>query len=184
MPEEARVIAQRVREMREIAGFSVAEIAKRTGVSEAEYISLESGETDIPIGFLTQAAQVYGIEATELMTGESPKLHVYCLVRHDKGIPVQRKPEYQYQSLAHNFQHKKVEPFQVTVEPNDPGVPISLNSHPGQEFDFVLSGVLKLSIDGKELVLNAGDSIYFDSSLPHGMKALGDEAARFIAVVI
>ena len=184
MPEEVRRVAMRVREMREIAGLSVAETAEKIGMETSDYIAHESGETDIPIGFLTQAAQVFGVEAIELMTGESPKLHVYCLVRHAMGIPVQRRPEYYYQSLAHNFQHKKVEPFEVTVWPGKANAAVELNAHPGQEFDYVLSGVLKIWIDGKELVLNPGDSIYFDSSFPHGLAAVGDEPARFIAVVI
>ncbi len=184
MPEEVRRIAMRVREMREVAGLSVAEVATKIGMDITDYIAHESGETDIPIGFLTQVAQVLGVEAIELMTGESPKLHVYCLVRHAQGIPVPRRPEYYYQSLAHNFQHKTVEPFEVTVWPGKATASVEINAHPGQEFDYVLAGVLKIVIDGKELILNPGDSIYFDSSHLHGLQAVGDEPARFIAVVI
>lgn len=184
MPEEVRKIATRVREMREIAGFSVAEVAAKIGMETGDYHSLENGETDIPIGFLTQVAKVYGVEAIELMTGESPKLHLYALVRKGKGAEVHRNPEYLYHSLAPNFQHKRVEPFEVTVEPSEPETPISLNSHPGQEFDYVLSGQMKIAIGSKEFTLDPGDSLYFDSGQLHGMKALGGKPATFIAVVI
>jgi len=84
--------------------------------------------------------------------------------------------------------HKKAEPFLVEADPSPEGGPesgaLSLNSHPGQEFDFVLEGRLLISIDGHEMVLGEGDSVFFDSGCPHGMKALDGAAARFLAVIL
>ncbi len=59
-----------------------------------------------------------------------------------------------------------------------------LNSHSGQEFNYILEGRLLLSINGKELILNPGDSIYFDSNLPHGMQALDGKPVRFVATIM
>ena len=81
------------------------------------------------------------------------------------------------------FKQAKASPFIVTVEPKDDEA-MHLNSHEGQEFNLMLKGQLLLNIGGKELVLNPGDSIYFDSTLPHGMKALNGEPARFFAIII
>ena len=74
--------------------------------------------------------------------------------------------------------------FIVTVEPKPEAHTIYKNSHPGQEFNMILEGTMELYIGGKTIVLEEGDSIYFDSTKPHGMKALGDKAVRFLAFTV
>ena len=75
--------------------------------------------------------------------------------------------------------NRSVDPFIVTVEPKPDDEPIHYNSHAGQEFSLVLEGRMMVNIDGKELILNEGDSLYFNSKLPHGMKALDGKTVRF-----
>jgi mannose-6-phosphate isomerase-like protein (cupin superfamily) len=133
---------------------------------------------------LYEVAGFFKTDLTDILTGEAPRLHKYCIVRKGKGVEVERRSPYKYQSLAFNFIHKKAEPFHVTVEPSSANIDIPLNSHLGQEFNYVLEGTLMLSIGGQELVLNEGDSIFFDSSVEHGMKAVGDAAAHFLAIIM
>lgn len=182
MSEQIRMIAERMRELREIARYSMEEVASMLEIPVNEYVSYESGKKDIPIGFLNEFAARFNVDLTELLTGNSPKLHRYTLVRNDKGMCVKRRSPYQYHSLACNFINKKAEPFLVTVLPGNNST-VSLNTHPGQEFNYVLEGNLMIVIDGKELVLNKGDSLYFDATLPHGMKALDNERAKFLAII-
>lgn len=99
-------------------------------------------------------------------------------------MQVERRKDYRYQSLAHNFIHKKAEPFLVTVEPDAEDAPVNFNSHPGQEFNYVLEGTLKVVLDGHELVLHEGDSLFFDSSVDHGMKALNGRPVKFLAIIL
>ena len=70
----------------------------------------------------------------------------------------------------------------VTAEPNDSV--IKLHAHEGQEFNYMVSGKMEFHLDNIIYELNEGDSVYFDSSVPHAMKALGNQPAKFIAVVI
>lgn len=184
MSDQIRAIAMRIHEMREICGYSVSELAAQLDVTEAAYKAMESGEVDIPIGFLTQVAPLLGVDVSELLTGIQAHSQAYSLVRKGKGSMVQRNPKYAYKSLALGFQNKTIEPFLVKVLPDDPDAPIALNSHDGQEFDMVLEGILKLHIHGKDVIMYAGDCIYFDSSSPHGMKAIGENPVRFLALVI
>lgn len=182
MSRQLQQIAARIRDLREIAGLSVEEAAAAFGIQADKYTAYESGEQDIPVSFLYQIAGKFGVELTAILTGGEPRLHEYCLVRKGRGVAVERREEYKYQSLAFNFIHKKAEPFLVTVEPD--GDEIHLNSHPGQEFNYVLKGTLRLVLDGHELVLEAGDSIYFDSTKPHGMQAVGEGSAQFLAIIL
>ena len=73
--------------------------------------------------------------------------------------------------------------YLATVEKDQPGVVKQAHSHEGQEFDYVLEGYLRIILGGNELLLAPGDSVYYDSSLPHVMYAPEGDC-RFIAVVI
>ncbi|HBL71753.1 MAG TPA: transcriptional regulator [Bacteroidales bacterium] len=183
MNEQIREIAHRLYGLRDALGLSVAELAKVSHVSEADYLAFESGASDIPIGVLQAVSKHCGTELTALLFGEEPTVTGYYLTRAGLGTAMERTKAYKYQALASGFAQRKADPFIVTVEPKPEDTPLHLNSHDGQEFNYVLEGTLLLCIDGKELVLNEGDSLYFDASKPHGMKALHDKPVRFIAII-
>jgi quercetin dioxygenase-like cupin family protein/DNA-binding XRE family transcriptional regulator len=184
MHEQIRQIATRLRELREIAGDRPETAAAALGVASATYLAYEKGEPDIPVSFLANFAARYHVDLSSLLTGQEPRLSVYAVTRKGQGASVERTLDYRYQSLAGNFAHKKGEPFLVTVDPGPEGGKTAANAHPGQEFDFVLEGSLQILVGGHEVVLNEGDSIYFDSTAPHGMRALGGKSARFLAIIL
>ncbi len=105
-------------------------------------------------------------------------------VRNGKGLKLERRQQYKYESLASNFIHKKAEIFMVTIDPKPEDALLDFNSHPGQEFNFVIKGSMMTIIDGHEIILNEGDSIYFDSGFNHAMKALNNEQVKFLAMVL
>lgn len=181
MQEQIGQVAARVRELRELSGISVESMAAELGLDKGAYLALESGREDISVGILTRIAQRCRVELVTLITGDEPRLHTYALTRKGKGPTVERKAEYQYIALAANFIHKKAEPFLVTAPPD---APFHLNIHPGQEFTYLLEGRLKVSIGGHDVVLEPGDSLYFDSTSPHAVMALDGQPARFLAVLV
>lgn len=184
MSEQIRQIAARIKDLREISGISIETLAKEFNISAETYQEYESGNVDIPVSFLYEIANRFNVELSAILTGEDPRLRTYALVRKGRGIGVERRKDYKYQSLAYNFIHKKAEPFLVTVEPQPENTPMHFNSHLGQEFNYVLEGSMKIFIDGYELILNEGDSLFFDSSFPHGMRALNNKTAKFLAVIL
>ncbi len=183
MLEELQQIGARIRGLRDINDVSAETLATYLQVPLATLAKYESGEADIPVSVLYKLAGFFEVEFSVLLTGEEPKLHIYSVVRHGHGIAVDRRKEYSHQSLAANFVHKKAEPFLVTVEPNDSEARSTLNSHPGQEFNYVLKGSVQIVIGQYDVVLNQGDALYFDSSYPHGMKALGNAPVQFLAII-
>jgi mannose-6-phosphate isomerase-like protein (cupin superfamily)/DNA-binding XRE family transcriptional regulator len=180
--EKIRQVASRVRELREIAGVTVGELARDVKVSEEEYAAFESGSADIPLGVLYGIAARFGVELAAVLTGEQPRLLLYSLVRAGDGPSVERRTEHQYQSLAPNFAHMKAEPFLVTVSPAESAA--RPGRHPGQEFIYVLEGELEVRIDGHEVLLHPGDSLYLDSGRPHALRAAGAASARLLAVIL
>lgn len=182
MNDQIRQIAERLKGLRDALDLSIEDVASKTGVQVSEIEIFESGESDIPMSFICDVAQAFGIEPSAIISGDEPKMSSYFLTRKGKGLSMERTKAYKYQALAAGFKGAIAEPFEVTVEPNDN--PIHLNSHAGQEFNLVLEGTMMLSIAGKELILNEGDSIYFDSVKPHGMKALNGNKVKFLAIIM
>jgi transcriptional regulator with XRE-family HTH domain len=182
MNNQIKQIAERLHGLRDALELTTETVAEKCGVSKVEYEKYESGNHDIPMSFICDLAQTFGVETSALISGNDPHSLAYFVTRKGTGSSVERTKEYKYHSLAHGFRYAKAEPFEVTVEPSDK--PLHLNSHSGQEFNYILEGTMELQIAGNEIVLNHGDSIYFDSSKPHGMKAMNGNKVTFLAVII
>jgi transcriptional regulator with XRE-family HTH domain len=184
MNEQIKQIAERIREIREISGISAETMADRLGVPREKYLIYEGGDTDIPVGLIFNISELFNVELSVLLGGDNPKLRIYGIVRNGKGLKLERRKQYKYESLAFNFIHKKAEPFMVTIDPNTENSLLEFNSHPGQEFNYVMKGTMMTIIGGHEIILNEGDSIYFDSGFKHAMKALNNEQVKFLAIVL
>lgn len=184
MDEQIKQIGERVRGLRDALDLSIEEMAADCQLDLKQYQQIESGESDISVSTLQRIAHRFDIPLDVLMFGEEPKMSSYFLTRKGTGISVERTKAYKYESLASGFRNRKADPFIVTVEPKSDDTPMYYNTHSGQEFNLVIEGRLLLSINGKELVLNPGDSLYFNSSLPHGMKALDGKTVKFLAIVM
>ena len=184
--EQLMEIASRIKEMREIMGWSIAQMAEKTQVSEQEYISFESASADIPFSFIHKCALTFDVELTELLEGHSARLSSYTVTRKGKGQRTAKEEGIDIQNLAPKFRDKIAEPYWVRYEysASQQNKPIHLSTHSGQEFDLVLSGSLKVQIGEHTEILHEGDSIYYDSSTPHGMIAVDGKDCVFCAVVL
>ncbi|MEE0946277.1 MAG: AMP-binding protein [Acutalibacteraceae bacterium] len=184
--EQLMEMASRIKEMREIMGWSIAEMAEKTEVSEEKYISYESANADIPFSFIHKCALAFDVELTELLEGRSARLSSYTVTRKGKGQATAKEDGIDIKNLAPKFRDKIAEPYWVKYEycASQQNKPIHLSTHSGQEFDLVLSGSLKVQIGEHTEILNEGDSIYYNSSTPHGMIAIGGQDCVFCAVVL
>jgi len=182
MTEQLKEIGRRLSVLRNIMEISQAEFCAKTGVTADELNAYEKGELDFSFSFLYNAARALGVDVMDLMSGDSPRLSSWCLVRKGGGYAIDRHASYKYSHLAFTFRDKKAEPFLVTVEPNDE-TPV-LHSHEGQEFNWMVAGRMRLFISDVSINLEPGDSVYFNSSIPHAMQALDNATAQFLAVVM
>ncbi len=179
-------IATRIKELREIMGFSVRTMAEKTNVSEQQYLSYESGKIDIPFSFIHKCALAFGVDMTDLLEGSSAKLSSYTVTRKGQGQGTAKEDGIDIANLAPKFKDKLAEPYWVKYEysASQQNKPIQLTTHSGQEFDLVLSGKLKVQVGDHTEVLGEGDSIYYNSSTPHGMIAVDGKDCVFCAVVM
>ena len=184
--EQLKEIATRIKEMREIMGWSIAEMAEKTEVSEQQYIEYESANIDFPFTFIHKCALAFDVEMTQLLEGHSARLSSYTVTRKGQGQKTAKEDGIDITNLAPKFKDKIAEPYYVRYEYSaaQQNKPIHLTKHSGQEFDLVLSGSLKVQIGEHTEVLREGDSIYYNSSTPHGMIAIDGEDCVFCAVVL
>ena len=179
-------VALRIREMREIVGLSESQMAEKTEVSLEEYKKYESGKLDFPFTFIHKCSLAFGIGMNEILEGQTARLSSYTVTRKGQGQETAKEDGIEIKNLAPQFLKKIAEPYWVKYEYSAElqDKPIHLQKHSGQEFDFVMSGRLKVQIGDKVEYLSEGDSIYYNSSTPHGMIAVDGKDCLFVAVVL
>ena len=130
-------IATRIKELREIMGFSASEMAEKTGVLEQQYFSYESGMVDIPFSFIHKCALTFGVEINVLLEGRSAKLSSYTVTRKGKGQETVKEDGINIANLAPMFKNRLAEPYYARYEysKEQQDQPINLMTHSGQEFE-------------------------------------------------
>ena len=179
-------VAGRIKDLREATGYTQEELAKLTGVSVEDYKLLEKGELDFSFTFIYKCAKACGVEVVDILEGRSSTLTSFAITRRGEGLKIVKKHGVVYNNLAPKFKDKLAEPFLVKFPyiPEEQNAPIKLSSHNGQEFDVIVKGSLKVQVGNHVEVLNEGDSIFYNSIIPHGMIAVSEGGCEFHAVVL
>ncbi|MBQ5742907.1 MAG: AMP-binding protein, partial [Clostridia bacterium] len=179
-------IAGRIRELRELEGLTSAEMAEKTGLSEQEYLACEAGNSDLNFAFIYRCAMVLRVNVTDIIEGQSPRLKSYTVTRKGAGQEVSSAHGMTYYNLAYAFRDRIAEPLYVrsVYDAEATKKDIELTTHAGQECDIVIEGNLMVQVGEHKEVLGPGDSIYFDSDVPHGMIAVNGKDCIFYAIVL
>lgn len=191
-PEEAEGVGEptsvgrRVRRVREEKGLTVEDVSQRTGLSSEYLAQIETDEISPPLGALIRIAKALHMKLGRFIsTGE---VKPFTVVRKDQRRVVSRYTSaqgdqygYTYESLAPDKKDRHMEPFMVTLEPSK--AKKELSTHAGQEFLYVLEGDMEVILEGYTDVLYPGDSIYYDSTLPHLVRCRGDKETVILAVL-
>ncbi len=179
-------IAARIAEMRQISGFSVAEMAEKTEVTIDQYRAYEAGKADLPFSFIHKCALAFDLGITDLLEGQSARLSRYTVTRKGQGITTVDEDGIRIQNMAPLFKQRLADPYYVRYDYSEAqqSQPIHTTTHKGHEFDLVLEGSLRVKVGDHEEVLHEGDSIYYRSSTPHGMIAVDGKACTFLAMIM
>ena len=181
MNEKVKDIAVRIKGLRLLAGNTQEEVAKAVGLKIDEYVRYEDALDDIPVSILYELADYYNVNMTEILTGTSPKLHDICFVKKGEGLKVERYDQYSFESLAYKYSNRKIEPMYVVLDPNNSP---DMVSHKGQEFNYCLEGRMRVVVGKEVFDMSPGDSLYYNSTIPHKMVALDGKEAKFLTVIL
>jgi transcriptional regulator with XRE-family HTH domain len=182
--EPAGAHGERLKSIREKHGFSLQELSERTGIPVDSLKDIEQGALLPPLGQLIKISKALSLKMSDVIsTGKE----AFTIVRAGEresfsrfGKAKMQSAGYEYQSLAPNKKDRMMEPFIVTLNPASHD---ELSSHDGQEFIYVLEGEMEVVVEDHRDVLKPGDSVYYDSSTMHLVKAHGDKPAKILAVL-
>lgn len=187
MSDQNMRIGEKVRSLRVEQGLSIADVAEQSGVSAETITGIEDHTVSPPLGDIVSLAKAFRVTVGEFFgdSADSP----FCIVRSDDRKTVSRFSStqgksggYSYQSLGHQKQNRQMEPFLVTLTPTKTHQ-TAPNQHIGEEIIFVLEGQVDVRLADHTDTLNPGDSIYYDSTLPHVISCHGDTPATILAVI-
>jgi transcriptional regulator with XRE-family HTH domain len=180
-------IGEKVRELREKKGLSLQDMANRTGYTSALLSQVENHLISPPLGALIKIAKALEVKVGTFF-GEEPRASC-AIVRRDERKHISRFASkegvsygYSYESLGFDKKDRQMEPFLVTLEPATVKSE-KLSTHDGEEFIFVLEGEMEAILGGHKDVLHAGDSIYYDSTIPHKVQCHRDISTKILAVI-
>ena len=179
-------IAQRIRELREIEGYTPEDMAKITGITPEEYAKCENGDGDLNFAFIYRCASALRVNVTDIIEGYSPNLKSYTVTRAGAGQQIGKAHGMVYHNLAYAFKNRIAEPVFVrsSYSKEAQKKEIELTTHAGQECDIIIEGHLKVQVGEHTEVLGPGDCIYYNSDTPHGMIAVNGKDCTFYAIVL
>ena len=179
-------IGVRIKKARENHCLSLFDIYLRTDIGVELLSQIEEGKIIPSIGAVIKLAKALDLKMGYLISGEEKK--AYTIVRRDDREKTSRydpnrekKYGYSYESLAPLKTDRTMEPFMITLEPSE--VEEERSTHDGQEFIFVFQGEMEVRLGEEIHILKQGDSIYYDSTVPHLVKCHGKETTKILAVL-
>lgn len=178
-------LGSHVRKLRNQRNLTLQDLADLTGLSKPNLSQIENNFVTPPIATLLKIATALGVPIGYFFQ-DSPQQRNMIVVRKEDRYGVAKGPHishigYQYEPLAYPKIDKCMEPFIVVMEERQAS-DIVFNNHRGEEFLYVLEGSLEFCYGDESVILSEGDSLYFDSIVPHGYRGI-DGPARTLVVI-
>jgi transcriptional regulator with XRE-family HTH domain len=180
-------VGEHVRAFRESLGMTVQQFAERTGFSAALLTQIENRMVSPSLGTLVKIANTFGTTVSSFIGGKEER--EFSIVRKEDRSTVSRVglkeggvPTYTYESLGAGKAGRRMEPFLVRLQPLS-GSAASRSAHDGEEFLYVLSGRVTVCLGSLSDVLEEGDCVYYNSTIPHRVHSADEREALILAVI-
>lgn len=179
---DEKLISNRIRIIRKSKGLTIKDLADKINMTKAYVSKLERSDKAAPISTLYKIGKALEVDLNFLITGNRPEGSRISFVKKEEQISVVKKRriyDYIYYALAFKRDNKLMEPFIIEAHNKKEIIPFS---HLGEEFNYLLKGEAEIYVDGKIYKMKEGDSLYFDSMLPHYARSTTDKNAYFLLV--
>ena len=176
-------IGPTIKKIRNSLHLTLEVLAQRTGFTKGYLSKVEHSEKAPPVSTLIVIAKVLGVTISQIL-GEENTLVSCSVVKADERLPMARNGVnfgYSYETLAHPFPNKKMEPYILTIPAGTEESAVF--QHDGQEMLLVLEGTMKFNHGGQSYLLESGDCIYFDSAIPHYGLPADDQTLKMLMVI-
>ncbi len=185
---KALAIGEKIRRIRQSKGLTLEDISRRTGLSKALISRIENEHVSPPIATLLRIASALKVEISHFFTDHTSPYKVTVVRHHERSttrdsmIAAGQDAGYTYELLAFKKDDKHMEPFIVEFDLKG-REEVPMQQHKGEEFLHLLEGKLEFFTEDEVIILEKGDSIYFDSGIPHGYRGLGHKPPKALVVV-
>lgn len=181
-------LGNKIRNLRKQRALTLQEVSDLTGLSKPLLSQIENNLAAPPIATLIKISTALGVKIGHFFRDHEMGDRI-VVVRKHKRYSVKKlfhhKNEstvgYRWESLAYPMVGKQMEPFFVEIEPRKEDE-LLYNDHKGEEFHFVMDGVVEFRSAEQTHLLEKGDSIYFDSSIPHALRGIDGIAKSLIVI--
>jgi transcriptional regulator with XRE-family HTH domain len=178
-------IGAKIRALRLKKKMGLVELGRHTGLSPAMLSKIERGRLFPTLPTLLRIALVFSVGLEFFFSGAREKPLVVVVRRKDRvtlpDMPGARHVAYRFASLDFPATERRFNAYHAEFFPADPAA-LRRHSHPGGEFIYTLTGSLSVHVADDEHALQAGDSMYFDASLPHGYRRSGGRSCTAVVV--
>ena len=184
-----KIVGEKIKSLRETKEISIAEMAERTGLAEEQINRIENN-VDIPsLAPLIKIARALGVRLGTFLDDQDEMGAVICRKQEETDTTISfsnnamdARTHMRYQALAKSKSDRHMEPFIVNIEATN-DTDFTLSSHEGEEFIYVMDGIIEVCHGKKNHIIKAGDTIYYDSIVPHHVHGYEGQAAKILAVV-
>ena len=185
-----KIIGAKIKNIRESKQLSIEEVAERSGLG-IEQIERIEGNLDFPsLAPLIKIARVLGVRLGTFLDDQAELGPVVCRKKDSEADGIgftnnatQGHKHMDYHSLSQDKSGRHMEPFLIEIAPSEEGEDFILSTHEGEEFIYVLNGVVEINYGKNTYILEEGDSIYYDSIVAHHVHEAADNKARILGVV-
>ncbi len=186
-----KIIGAKIKSIRETKQLSIEEVAERSGLS-IEQIERIEGNIDFPsLAPLIKIARVLGVRLGTFLDDQSELGPVVSRKKDSNDSnsigftnnSVENRKHMEYHSLSQDKSGRHMEPFLIDVAPSEEGSDFTMSSHEGEEFIYVLAGMVEINYGKNTYILEEGDSIYYDSIVAHHVHAAANHTAKILGVI-
>lgn len=187
-----KIIGAKIKSIRESKQLSLEEVSERSGLSTEQIERIENNVDFPSLAPLIKIARVFGVRLGTFLDDQS-ELGPVVSRKKDNAADnnsidftnnsAHHRKHMEYHSLSQDKSGRHMEPFLIHIAPSEADADFVLSSHEGEEFIYVLDGVVEINYGKNTYILEEGDSIYYDSIVAHHVHAAADQSAKIIGVV-
>lgn len=174
----------KIQSLRKSKNLTLEQLAKMTGLTKGYLSQIENSLKTPPFSTLDKIAYALGVDITYFFANKEneqvdAKIVIVRPEERKKVAPHGLRRGYGYESLAYKKAGKNMEPYLISVDSQNG----STFKHDGEEFLYILEGILEFAYGGEKYILRKGDSIYFDSGVEHSGKAIGNSKVKMLCII-
>ena len=186
-----KIIGAKIKRIRESKQLTLDEVAERSSLSKSQIERIEDNVDFPSLAPLIKIARVLGVRLGTFLDDQTelgPVIYRKKDSNETNSIDFTNNETHgrkhmEYHSLSQDKSGRHMEPFLIDIEPSEKDVDFVLSTHEGEEFIYVLSGIVEINYGKSTFILEEGDSIYYDSIVAHHVHAAAGSNAKILGVI-